>query len=438
MAAVIKPPFLSAYDPIADGEGSIDPLGLAATYERLADLILPGITVRMGRPRFLTALAVGAHVCAEFGKDELAADEVTPPYLVFEWWIVEAFIRAADHLAESGRIPGMMKAQACVRNGRPLSAPAYLKTPTVFGFTGIFRRLARHTQILTPDGLLDESGHRLVEVWAKEQGLDGFVYGREGNGARFRDDLRKAVTQGLKEAHTSQRPGAFWQAIAKYLDPAKPGRNERKLLLDLISNRSGPADDVKFIIDALRKRKAPLDWPDEAGMYKSLLKTAPASLKPALTAIDTYESFCRPLNDAFDWMLYLASSEPSAGISAEDYLRRAPASKLHKQISTAMARVESDDLVGAKWTERSEVLTLLREITAPDRIFPTLLEHHRQAQARKPPDGKRPWLEQTARGRLVVRSSYRREVEPAPVSEYLHEYRLPTLSRFLQDLGAFE
>jgi len=176
MAAVLKPPILSVYDPLADGEGSIDPLGLAATYERLADIILPGITVRMGRPRFLTALAVGTYVCSEFGKDELASDEVTPPYLVFEWWVIEAFTRAADELEEYGRIPGMQKAQACVRNGRALSAPAYLKTPTVFGFTGIFRRLARHTQILTTDGLLDESGHRLVETWARDQGLDGFVY----------------------------------------------------------------------------------------------------------------------------------------------------------------------------------------------------------------------------------------------------------------------
>ena len=437
MAAVLKPPFLSAYDPLADGEGSIDPLGLAATYERLADIILPGITVRMGRPRFLTALAVGAYVCSEFGKDELASDEVTPPYLVFEWWVVEAFTRAADELKEYGRIPGMQKAQACVRNGRPLSAPAYLKTPTVFGFTGIFRRLARHTQILTTDGLLDESGHRLVETWARDQGLDGFIYGREGGGARFRDDLRKAVTQGLKDAHTSQRPGTFWQSIARNLDPAKPGRAERKLLLDLITNRSGPSDDVKFIIEAMRKRKAPLDWADEANFYKSLHKTAPTSLKPSLIAIDAYESFCRPLTDAFEWMLYLASTEPSAGISADDYIRRAPAPKLYKQISAAMARVENDELVGAKWTERSEVLTLLREIGSPETIFPTLIEHHRQAQARKPPDGKRPWLEQTARGRLIVRSSYRREAEPAPVSEYLHEYRLPTLSRFLEDLGAF-
>jgi hypothetical protein len=136
-------------------------------------------------------------------------------------------------------------------------------------------------------------------------------------------------------------------------------------------------------------------------------------------------------------MLYLASAEPSAGVSADDYLRRAPCPQLHRQISASIDRVAENELLRLKWPDRADVLTLLREIDSPSRIFETLLEHHRSAQARKPPDGKRPWLEQTARGRLVVRSSYRREEQPAPASPYVHEYRLPTLSRFLAELGAF-
>ena len=164
MTAALKAPFLSAFDPISEAEGSIDPLGLAGTYDRLADLMLPGITVRMGKPRFLTALAVGAHVCSEFGVDELAADQISPPYLVMEWWVIEAFVRARELLAATGRIPGFQKVQSGQRDGRPISAHAYLKVPSVFGFTGIFRRLARHAQIITRDGALDEAGHLLVDV----------------------------------------------------------------------------------------------------------------------------------------------------------------------------------------------------------------------------------------------------------------------------------
>ena len=437
MAAVLQPPFLSAYDPLSEAEGSIDPLGLAATYERLADRVLPGVTVRMGRPRFLTALAVGARVCNDFEPETLAKDGVTPPYLVFEWWVVEAFVRASDELKETGRIPGIQKVQACYHNGRPVSAPAYLKTASVFGFTGIFRRLARHTEIITSDGLLDEAGHRLIDTWSREQGLDGFLHGREGAGAALREDLRKAVRQGLEQGHTGYRPGSFWSAIAQHLDPARPGRRERALLLELIDNRAGQPDEVKFITASLRKRAAPLEFADEAKHLRSLQRSAPQSLRPVLAAIDDYESLCRPLTDAFDWIRFLASKEPSSGMSVDDFLARAPAAKLCDRIATAVQAVTDNAVVAEVWPERAQVLTLLREATSPKRLVPIVLQHHRDAQARKPPDGKRPWLEEDTRGRLLVRASYRLEDKPDPLSDYVHEYRLPTVSRFLSDLGAF-
>lgn len=43
---MIAPPFLSLYDPAERTEGSIDPLGMMGTYERLAERIYPWITVR--------------------------------------------------------------------------------------------------------------------------------------------------------------------------------------------------------------------------------------------------------------------------------------------------------------------------------------------------------------------------------------------------------
>ena len=437
MAAVLQPPFLSAFDPLSESEGSIDPLGLAATYERLADRMLPGVTVRMGRPRFLTALAVGAHVCAEHEPEAIAKDGVTPPYLVFEWWVVEAFVRASSELKETGRIPGIQKVQACYRNGRPVSAPAYLKTASVFGFTGIFRRLARHMQILTHDGLLDEAGYRLLEVWEREQNLEGFLRGREGPGATLREAWRRAVRDGLESGHTSHRPGHFWSAIARHLDPARPGKRERAVLLDLIDTRAGQSDAVQFITASLRKRGAPLEFVDEAEHLRSLASTAPASLRPILVAMEKYESLCRPLTDAFDWMRFLASQEPSRGMTPEDFQRRAPAVRLSTRIARAVEAVSENELVAETWPERADVLTLFREAGTPDKLLPTVLAHHRQAQARKPPDGKRPWLEEDTCGRLLVRASYRLDDKPDPISDYVHEYRLPTLSRFLDDLGAF-
>ena len=100
-------PFSSEYDPSEEGEGSIDPLGLQTTYERLADRLLPAVTVRMGRPRFVTAMAVGACVCEAWDSDRVAADGITPPWLVYEWLVVEAFVRAQSQLKAATGIPGI-------------------------------------------------------------------------------------------------------------------------------------------------------------------------------------------------------------------------------------------------------------------------------------------------------------------------------------------
>ena len=123
---------------------------------------MPAVTVRMGRPRFVTAMAVGACICERWDNDAVAADEITPPWLVWEWLLIEAFVRAEESLAEKSGFPGIQKVRRAVRSQRPVSSTAYLKTPTTFGFTGVFRRLAREVGILTEDGRLDEGGYELV------------------------------------------------------------------------------------------------------------------------------------------------------------------------------------------------------------------------------------------------------------------------------------
>jgi hypothetical protein len=47
-------PRFSEYDPGAVGEGSLDPLGLGAVADRIADRLAPGVRARMSHPRFVT------------------------------------------------------------------------------------------------------------------------------------------------------------------------------------------------------------------------------------------------------------------------------------------------------------------------------------------------------------------------------------------------
>src|SRR5687768_363035 len=142
-ALAFSAPFLSEADPEQSGEGSLDPLGLASLADRLAEEIAPGMTARMSRIRFLTAIAVGA-VATERLSDAVAADGVSPAYLAFEWHLVEAVGRDRYLPAEATLgVPGISKARSAVARGVHLDPASYLKTPKVFGFTGIYKRLAR-------------------------------------------------------------------------------------------------------------------------------------------------------------------------------------------------------------------------------------------------------------------------------------------------------
>lgn len=434
----LMPPILSAFDPVTSAEGSIDPLGLASVYERLADRVLPGITVRMGRPRFLTALAVGAFICKDYGREDVAADGVTPPYLAFEWWVIEAFARARESLAESGRIPGLQKVSNAVRNNRPVSSAAYLKTASVFGFSGVFRRLARRIQIIGASDLLDEAGIRLVRTWADEQSLDGFCSGNSGLGADLRSALQKAVRDAMRDGTTAPRSGAFWQSIVRHLDPATPGRKESALLLELIDARAGQSDEVRYLINRLKRGGDALAPIDEPAFLRKLTVQAPERLQTHLRAIDAYEEFCRPLTDAFDWLRYLASSSPTRSVTRTEFNRTAPSKTLATRLKTAIETIEEHPTLTELWPDRSEVMAPLREFANANTLFDGVLQHHRLSQERKPPEGKRMWVEDAGRGRVLIRAAYTLEQPPSGQFPYVHEYRVPTLSRFLADLGAYQ
>ena len=242
---MLRAPFSSEFDPSEEGEGSIDPLGLQPGYERLANRLLPAVTVRMGHPRFVTAMAVGARVCDcdEWDTDAVAADEKTPPWLVWEWFVVEVFVRGEDSLSGISGVPGIQKVRRALRNQRPVSASAYLKTPTAFGFTGVFRRLARGIGIVTDDGSLDDGGYDLVTAWAKDQGLDGFIDAYGGDGHAFRERLRRAVAEGMEKGHTTPQSGEFWRDLGRRLDPMNSRPEQKKAFAGSNSIARWPSRD---------------------------------------------------------------------------------------------------------------------------------------------------------------------------------------------------
>lgn len=248
-------PLLTEKDPAESSEGGINPLGTEALADALAVRLAPGVRERQRHPRFLTALAVSLEVCWGFDEETLASDGVSEPWQVFEWYLVEGLVRTAESGERVG-LPGSQKATKAITDGVPLSAKRYLKSPTVFGFHGVYRQLARALGI-EADGRLGEAGFDLLNIWAKEQGLEGFAGTGDGEGLAVRNQLREAVQAGLEKGATA-RSGSWsgWGFFRDHLAPYAAGRKEaRAISAMLLSDAKGFRRDVieSLISDAGRK-----------------------------------------------------------------------------------------------------------------------------------------------------------------------------------------
>lgn len=438
---MLRAPFSSEFDPSEEAEGSSDPLGLFPGYERLADRLLPAVTVRMGHPRFATAIAIGARICDDWDADAVAADGLTPAWLVWEWFVVEAFVRTEASPSATFRVPGIQKVRRALRNRRPVCAAAYLKTPNAFGFTGVFRRLARGIGMITEDGTLDDGGYELVSAWAKDQGLDGFLDASGGAGPAFRERLRRAVAQGMEKGHTTYQSGGFWRELASRLNPVAPGRHETAILVERILARAGRAEMIGRLKDALVAQGGVGGRDHEAPFLRKLSRKAPPELHELLTAIDAYESFGRAVTDAFDSLRYCASSNGGAPVDAESFAATKPAKSALALLAPSLARVRSHPTLLAWERDQKGIAQAVERFegvqTTAD-LFEAILHHHEQVQREKPPHGKRTWFERGTRGRVALRAGYTVDEPPSGKGGYVHEYRIPTFSRFLSDLGVLQ
>jgi hypothetical protein len=420
------------------GEGSIDPLGLATLADHLADWILPGMTARMWRARFLTAMAVASVTVEPFGE-ELAKDGVTPPWLAFEWYYVEAMARLNDADGNQlRRIPGIEKARQALRDGVPLSADRYLKTPKVFGFHGVYKRLARHTDVVDDDLALGENGHRLLRLWEAEQGLQGFSGPDrpEGEAARICRALRDAIGDALREGQ-AQRGGSWLGAsfFVRHLVPHRPGPREAAFLWELlVAASAAPRGEVFDLLRRLEVRREFL----EVGSQRTLLTGLRGQVSPELArridAIESYEAFCRPLQEAWDHLRRLSTLQAASPLRAGDVAGEARFTALAGELPRAIARAREALAESPVAGELEGVAPRFEEVRAPADLFHTLWAHHVEVQRRKPPEGKRPWFEETADGGLIVRPPYRLDEAVPPQEEFVHPYRLFAVASFINDL----
>jgi len=422
-------PRLSEADPDVAAEGSIDPLGLAQLADLLADTIAPGVTARMTRPRLLTAMAVSA-VLAQQHADRTADDGVTPPWLVVEWHVIEALVSAG--LPETSRrgVPGTMKARSVLALGGHVDAKSYLKTAKVFGFHGVFKRLAVHLGLLDESMTLTERGDHLVRTWEGEQDLPGFVDALPGTaGGQVRRVIDKAVTRAMDQgvAQPVAKPTA--QRLAESLRADDGGPKERSLLWTWVTDPSSPIRrEVLLAID-----RWDFDGWAEGEVLAALRDRASEELGVRLDAIEVYEQLSATLTRAFDACRVLGRQY---GLGGATMAQAAGLDEVHH----AAANLASEYTRAVTCLERLEMASRLEatlgELTSsegPEELVDDLFAHHERVQANKPPTGKRPWFERTPRG-FVVRPSYGLDKQMFDAGAFVHPMRVTAMRTFCEDL----
>lgn len=428
-------PLLSLYDPEGAGGIGIDPMGLTPIGEQLSVELIPGVRERQSHPRYLTAIAVSHAVCQDFPDETVASDGFSEPWQVFEWYVVEGLVRSAGTTSDA-KVPGSQKTKKTLSQGLPLCASRYLKTPSIFGFHGVYRLLARTLRVEQADHLAD-FGFELLDVWQKEQGLPGFYGSVDGSGRGIRQRLIEAVKAGLKAGATDCSGGWFgWKFFFDYLEPTKAGPKESELIWrQLKSGTTGFRGEVlDFIVSKEGRALFRGEGVTEKQRYAALKKIASAELRQRIQTIECYERFCRLLHDAFETCRY-EITQTRRGVQPAVLAKLRPVAKAAEKLPGAYAAA-ADSLTDL--TKRSRFETTFQELAqrrAGSDFVVALYEHHKRVQKAKPPEGKAPWLEQHYDGSILIRPEYQLDKEPEANSEFVNPYRLRSLWSFATDLN---
>lgn len=428
-------PLLTEYDNVNTSEGSLDPLGLSLIADRLGTKLVPGVRERMKHPRFLTAIAAGAFICAEFDDDRVAPDGVTPPYQVYEWYVVQALVRTfRNNTDKIMGLPGRDKATDAMQKGEPLCAQNYLKSPSVFGFHGVYRTLAEDLDILRQGGL-GEAGDRLIRIWETEQDLAGFYSWERGPGASLRQALTNAVRDGLDRGKVDREwTWSMNSIIAEKFAPYRAKAKENKAIFTMLCEE--PSSYRSQIIHFLISHEGNHLWlkkRNEKELHAALLKSASPDLRELLECIRSYEHFARLIQDAFDNCLwYMSRKQGKTNIKELAGLKAV--NLAHKNLLEIFSKV-SNQL--SPYGYASEFINGFEDLQVNgncDTWVEQLMEHHFAVQKKKPPLGKNPWIDRYDDNTYCVRPLYRRD-EPARMDDsYVHPYRTNAVWSFLTDL----
>lgn len=432
---MILRPLLTEADPASSSEGSIDPLGTYAIADSLALQLAPGVRERQSHPRFLTASVVSMAVCSEFDEEVVASDGISEPWQVFEWYLVEGLVRRISDGARLKGLPGREKATAAIRDRVPLCAPRYLKTPTVFGYHGVYRTLSRELGIEV-SGRIGEAGYELLVTWIKEQGLKGFYGSSEGTGTTWRNQLAAAVKDGLERGAVARRPGwAGWSFFEEHLGHHDAGHKEVGVIRNsLLRSDNGYREPVIAFLVSTQGRDLWRESESEREFHRALVSKSTYPLKDLLHAIMKYETFSRLLQDAFVDCLF-RMSKTRAKTAVNEFTQLTGVKRAAEKIPPLFGELlEMLEPFGETLRFQDGFSDVAEKIPLAGWVE-GLLQHHRRIQRQKPPNGKAPWFERFDDGSYIIRPGYVRSTGGQYDAAYVHKYRTRPLWSFSVDLG---
>ena len=432
-------PFLSQFDPPEKSEGTLDPLGLYSIADALAVRLAPGVRERQSNPRFLTLALVGMVVCGE-DLTELAESKQLPTWLVYEWLVVEALVRSvltkeSEKTLLSG-VPGREKVLSALEHAEPVCKSTYLKTPSVFGFHGVYRTLGVKARLFDAEGQVLELGYSVLHAWEMDQGLQGFVAGT-GTGGELRRKLNSCVKSCIGSAQSKDVGGALRQQIVTHLSPRGSKARERKAIWAALTEHDALRGEYARTLTSGEGQTAWLGAKDsEATFHRWLRPCVSPEMRQLLKAIDAYEILARLLTDAFDEVRHRMTWEKKP-VSLEFLAKGDSVRRASDQARAALAMAEQElgeidpDLRG-----RAELaFNWIGEADSPVAFANQLLDRHRRVQNAKPPSPKLPWFDAYNDGRHAVRPAYLLQTFSSKPGEFVHAYRTHPIWSFASELG---
>jgi hypothetical protein len=458
--AVSALPFATPLDPAEEPPGSIDPLGTLAHAERLAELLLPGLTARMWRARLLTFATLAAAIAdrALFyldGREEARLEA----RLTFERLAVSAIVRLAQKKPEESRparrrLPGSDLARAALATCEPLTRQNFLKGEAVNGPCGVISRLALQLELVDNDGHLGRNGPTLLLAWAEDRDLAGVLDERgesRRSGAVWAEDVARQVARWITSSDWPSPGSVFWERVADTLRLDQIGPSERRVLGGLLDQH----DVRRRILQLLRERvevyrhyrgegRGVVEREVIRAFWQSL-GDGPVDrfIRAASFAVHVYEIASTWIQQAFDgirWGLGQLGGQASPESLLGQPLLRTSLERFRVGMKAGLSSLDEAVRQLREWIEldRTELIQPIVElrddaasaVLSPTALLETLALRHERVQRQK---RKSAWIDRSRKWTLLPGFGVGGE-SPEYTAVYIHPFRIINAYSMLNDL----